>query len=379
MPEILLAEPGRRTVTQRSATARNPAARRATTRQPSPAPEPRAAVQAWGAWTSRFNLPSTPPEPTFLVPDSTSPRLFGPRSSHDNPYSAILRNSSSSPGIWQSDPNLGPWSSVRPWGTWSPSRTPLSSPSRTPLSVEPILLGPESVSPGFFGPRSSRDDPYSTSSGFFGPQSSRDDPYSTSPGFFGPQSSRDDPYSATFRKSSSSPGSWQPDPNPSPASSVRSWATWSPSPTPPSVEQSFLARTPRRPSSSALGLPETMPTDTLPKSSSSEILGRSELFKVDADDSMTSFVDDEVPTIPPIPLPSAADIPLSPLIDNVDMPSATPPGSPPAIVQRKRQHNVAFGDNEDLEEGLVQRGRPRLREASSTGEAKLQKCEGDEQ
>jgi hypothetical protein len=103
------------------------------------------------------------------------------------------------------------------------------------------------------------------------------------------------------------------------------------------------------------------------------------LFKVDADDSITAFVDDEVPTMPPIPLTSAAGILLGPLIDDVDMPSTTHPGSPPAIVQRKRQHNVAFGDNEDLEEGLAQRGRPRLREVSSTGETKLQKCEGDEQ
>jgi hypothetical protein len=92
------------------------------------------------------------------------------------------------------------------------------------------------------------------------------------------------------------------------------------------------------------------------------------LFKVDADDSMTSIVDDKVPTMPLIPLPSAADILLSPLIDDVDMPPITSPQAASAVVQRKRKHNVAFGDNEDLEEDpeLARRGRPRLGEADSS-------------
>ncbi|KAJ7790543.1 hypothetical protein B0H14DRAFT_2939289, partial [Mycena olivaceomarginata] len=100
------------------------------------------------------NIAPTPPsvEPILLVPDSASPGLFGPRSPRDNPYSATLCKSSSSPGIWQPDPNLSPASSVQSWATWNPSPTP--------PSVEPVLLGPDSASPGLFGPRSPCDDAY---------------------------------------------------------------------------------------------------------------------------------------------------------------------------------------------------------------------------
>ncbi|KAJ7359529.1 hypothetical protein DFH08DRAFT_846297 [Mycena albidolilacea] len=193
----------------------------------------------------------------------------------------------------------------------------------TPPSIEPPLLVPDSASPGLFGPRSPRNNPYSQA--------------------------------ATLPKSSSSPRIWMPDPNPIP--------------TPPSVEPTplfpdstctspglFAPRSPR----------DDAYSDTLRKSSSPGILGRSELFKVDADDSMTSFVDGKVSTMPLIPLSSAADILLSLLIDDVDMPPTTSPQAASAVVQRKRQHNVAFGGDKDFEEELARRVRPRLGEVDSS-------------
>jgi hypothetical protein len=70
--------------------------------------------------------------------------------------------------------------------------------------------------------------------------------------------------------------------------------------------------------------------------------------------------------MPLILLLCAADILLSPLINNVNMLLTTLLQAASAIVQRRWQHNVAFRDNKDLEEELTQCSRPRLGEVDSS-------------
>ncbi|KAJ7852293.1 hypothetical protein B0H13DRAFT_1643465 [Mycena leptocephala] len=83
-PDIPQAKPGWRTVTQRTTMPRKAKKKDAGPPQPPgapPAPDPRRQVQSWATWQPDPNLAPTPPshEPTLLVPDSTSPGLFGPR------------------------------------------------------------------------------------------------------------------------------------------------------------------------------------------------------------------------------------------------------------------------------------------------------------
>ncbi|KAJ7326494.1 hypothetical protein DFH08DRAFT_710639 [Mycena albidolilacea] len=87
-PDLPQAKPGWRTVTQR------PAPRKAKNKNAGPPPaappasDPRHQVRSWATWQPDPNLAPTPPsvEPTLLVPDSTSPGLFGPRSPRGSHY-----------------------------------------------------------------------------------------------------------------------------------------------------------------------------------------------------------------------------------------------------------------------------------------------------
>ncbi|KAF8208242.1 hypothetical protein K438DRAFT_1574381 [Mycena galopus ATCC 62051] len=88
-PDLPQTRPGWRTVTPRA-----PATQRKTKKKdaapppgPGPAPagymqDPRQQVRSWATWQPDPNLAPTPPshEPTLLVPEITSPGLFGPRS-----------------------------------------------------------------------------------------------------------------------------------------------------------------------------------------------------------------------------------------------------------------------------------------------------------
>ncbi|KAJ7795796.1 hypothetical protein B0H14DRAFT_98347 [Mycena olivaceomarginata] len=172
---------------------------------------------------------------------------------------------------------------------------------------------------------------------------------------------------------------WQPDPNLASAHPVREWAPWTPDSyrgtTPLEVEPIFLAPVPRPlfdlPSSSSGSSPglfgprsprSRSPPLLVPDSASPGLFGLrfpppGACFDTDvgADDSMAFLVDNESPTMPLIPMPSAADILPGLSVNDLNMP---PSRAPPAIAQRKRQHNVAFGDNQDLGEEVAQRGRP---------------------
>ncbi|KAJ7747892.1 hypothetical protein DFH07DRAFT_942325 [Mycena maculata] len=88
-PELPQARPGWRTV--RPTTARKPKKKDAAPPPPptaAPAPDPRRQVQSWATWQPDPNLQPTPTsvEATLLVPDSSSPGLFGPRSPRGSRY-----------------------------------------------------------------------------------------------------------------------------------------------------------------------------------------------------------------------------------------------------------------------------------------------------
>ncbi|KAK7042437.1 hypothetical protein R3P38DRAFT_2511174, partial [Favolaschia claudopus] len=93
-PELPQAKPGWRTVNQRPAVPRKQKKKDAVPPPPPaaaggmPGPDPRRQVQSWATWQPDPNLAPTPPshEPTLLVPESTSPGLFGPRSPRESRY-----------------------------------------------------------------------------------------------------------------------------------------------------------------------------------------------------------------------------------------------------------------------------------------------------
>ncbi|KAF7361302.1 hypothetical protein MSAN_01162700 [Mycena sanguinolenta] len=104
LPDLPQAKPGWRTVHQR--------AQRKTKKKNAglpplviPAPN-RHQVQSWATWQPDPNLAPTPPShsPTLLVPDTTSPGLFGPRS----PSSPPSRDRERSWATWQPDPGPPP-------------------------------------------------------------------------------------------------------------------------------------------------------------------------------------------------------------------------------------------------------------------------------
>ncbi|KAJ7291224.1 hypothetical protein C8J57DRAFT_1044474 [Mycena rebaudengoi] len=99
-PDLPQAKPGWRTVPPQR-TARKPkkkdaapphaaAAAPGPPHNPGPAPslDPRRQVQSWATWQPDPSMAPTPAsvEPTLLVPDSTSPGLFGPRSPRESRY-----------------------------------------------------------------------------------------------------------------------------------------------------------------------------------------------------------------------------------------------------------------------------------------------------
>ncbi|KAJ7130233.1 hypothetical protein C8R44DRAFT_613736 [Mycena epipterygia] len=86
-PDLPQARPGWRTVTQRP-TARKPKKKDAAPPPQAHGPDPRRQVQSWATWQPDPAMVPTPPsvEATLLVPDSTSPGLFGPRSPRESRY-----------------------------------------------------------------------------------------------------------------------------------------------------------------------------------------------------------------------------------------------------------------------------------------------------
>ncbi|KAF7367073.1 hypothetical protein MSAN_00966700 [Mycena sanguinolenta] len=144
-------------------------------------PNPRHSQQSWATWQPDPNLAPTPPahDPTLLVPDISSPGLFGPRSPrssaskspHPPAQSWATRqpNLNSAPTLnkgevpswanWQPDPNLMPTPpapeaarrQVQSWATWQVD--PLTDPI---LALRPPP--PEAPRPRAAGP-SVGDDP----------------------------------------------------------------------------------------------------------------------------------------------------------------------------------------------------------------------------
>ncbi|KAF7367072.1 PH domain-containing protein [Mycena sanguinolenta] len=141
-PDLPQAKPGWRTHKTRKKDAASPP-------PPVPGPDPR--HQSWATWQPDPNLAPTPPahEPTLLVPEVSSPGLFGPRS----PSSRSPQPPVQSWATRQPDPKSAPSlnkDEVLSWASWQPD--PNLAP--TPPAHEPALLVSEVSSPGLFGPRS---------------------------------------------------------------------------------------------------------------------------------------------------------------------------------------------------------------------------------
>ncbi|ESK83171.1 hypothetical protein Moror_14980, partial [Moniliophthora roreri MCA 2997] len=83
-PEIPAARPGWRNVYPRASRKKKKeaAAAAAAASAPPPQPDPRAQTRSWATWQPDPHFVPTPPsvEPTLLVPEASSPGLFGPRS-----------------------------------------------------------------------------------------------------------------------------------------------------------------------------------------------------------------------------------------------------------------------------------------------------------
>ncbi|KAJ7432098.1 hypothetical protein B0H11DRAFT_2127452 [Mycena galericulata] len=147
-------------------------------------------AESWGTWKPDLGFVPTPPSYEFrlLIPDSSSPGLFGPRSPRESRYRGsspttrqdVLSKQGFVPTPPSHEPRLLISDSSSPglFGPRSPreSRYRGSSPTTrqdvlskqgfvpTPPSHEPRLLIPDSSSPGLFGPRSPRESRYRGSS-----------------------------------------------------------------------------------------------------------------------------------------------------------------------------------------------------------------------
>ncbi|KAH8823197.1 hypothetical protein DL96DRAFT_265812 [Flagelloscypha sp. PMI_526] len=94
-------------------------------------------------WRPDLGHYSSPEEPALLVPDSGSPRIFGPRSPRDSRAPSPLELESEAPSVRRD--------TISSWEIWQPDPDLSYSPQ------EPTLLVPDRGSPGLFGPRSPRD------------------------------------------------------------------------------------------------------------------------------------------------------------------------------------------------------------------------------